>query len=350
VLDERMAANDPPDLFQANFGEDLLKWGGQSPQIENLKPTADKKGWTFYPEVVKYITSPDGSMYGVPVNIHRINSLFVNKKMLADNGIANPETLEQLHAAADTLIAAGITPMTIGSVNQWTLDMLYLESVFPAVTGGQFYEDYFEGRKEWNDPLITNFLAEAATIWTYMPTEDGFRPNQIDWTDAIDHFITGRVAMTVMGDWAKGLIDADGRMEAGVDYEVIAFPGTVGTYIYTADTFAMPLGAPRRALAIDLLDTMASEEAQVEFNILKGSIPARAIADKSKFDPVTVATINDWNASDKRLALSGLAPGPFFEPIYQALQDFTLSCETTTGCNNAIMLDALQANYDRLKQ
>jgi glucose/mannose transport system substrate-binding protein len=362
TLQTRMQADDPPDLFQANIGADLLQWAGTQPKIENLNEIADAEGWrtgatAFYPDILQEGNlSEGGNLYAVPANIHRINSLFVNLPILARNNITveSLNTLDGLHTALATLAldtdANFLAPLTIGSKFQWTLDIMILQGILPAVAGGTAYENYFRGGSTAADPIITAMLDETATLWQYMPT-GADSPNSVDWVPAIQYFIDGRVAMTVMGDWAKGLIDASGTMVAGVDYDEIPFPGTAADsapFIYTTDTFALPSGAAHRDLAIDFMKTFASDEGQFAFNDAKGSIPARRLGNEDLFDVVTNKTIAAYNAStDRHVALSGITPSGF--SISQALFDFVATCEAG-ACNQTLVTTALTDSYPLLQQ
>jgi glucose/mannose transport system substrate-binding protein len=352
VLVQRMADGDPPDLFQANVGADLMQWAGVQPKVEALNVVADQNGWRgptgFFPAVLEKV-SVDNRMYAVPVNIHRINALFVNKKIFSDHGLKVPETLTDLHAVSGQLLALDppITPIVIGSQEPWTLSLLFFENLLPAIAGGQFYEEYFTGQKAADAPEIIATLEEAEKLWAYMPKVQGSRPNDMRWDGGIDYFVQGRAAMTVMGDWAKGAIDAS---EVPIDYMQVPFPGTRGTFIFTADTFALPIGAPSRPLAIDFLKTLASDEGQIAFNVNKGSIPARPLSSIEAFDEVAKSTILDFGSpSDHRLALSGIVPGSFSDVVNEALQAFTFSCEANS-CDRSIVITSLGENYHRLKQ
>jgi glucose/mannose transport system substrate-binding protein len=65
----------------------------------------------------------------------------------------------------------------------------------------------------------------------------------------------------------------------------VAHPGSDGAFIIVADGFTLAKGAPHRDECVAWLKTCGSKDAQEAFNPLKGSIPARTDADKSKFGP-----------------------------------------------------------------
>ena len=60
----------------------------------------------------------DGAKYLLPFGFH-IAPMFYNPKLFADNGVEVPATFEELKAACGTFSDAGITPISLGSVNSW---------------------------------------------------------------------------------------------------------------------------------------------------------------------------------------------------------------------------------------
>jgi glucose/mannose transport system substrate-binding protein len=92
-------------------------------------------------------------------------------------------------------------------------------------------------------------------------------------------------------------------------------------YVFTADTFPLPKGAPRRQDALDFLGTLASLAGQNAFNPIKGSIPARTDIDPGAYDVLAQAMIEDFRRDRLELALSGLAPATFNDPVQGGLGD-----------------------------
>jgi ABC-type glycerol-3-phosphate transport system substrate-binding protein len=186
-----------------------------------------------------------------------------------------------------------------------------------------------------------------------MPTGSA-SPTQTDWTGPIDQFLAGEVAIIPMGTWTKGMLDYAGAVP-DVDYDEIGFPSSSPSddcFVYTADAFAMPVGAASRALAVDFLDTLAGDDAQMRFSMLEGSIPARPIdaALEGQFDPVTRRAIQSYEAAlDRRPALQVILPADFWTWAYQALFDFAVSCDAGT-CDPTLVRSALVANYGTFQQ
>lgn len=322
-LRQRMAEGVPPDTFQANIGEDLMQWAlfndidDSDSKLQPLNAIASRNGWLeTFPQPVLDSLSFEGNVYGVPANIHRNNALFYNVPVFETAGVTPPTTLDELLATAQQLQDAGYTPLCIGSSHWWTVVLLAFENIFPAVAGGDYYMSYWQGNEQPDSPEINATLDYLLQLWPYFNADS----DSLDWTAGIDHMFDaeGTCAMTVMGDWAKGYLETKG-WKAGEDFEQIPFPGTAGTFVFTADTFPLPKGAPNRRAAEALLETIGSIEGQIAFNVVKGSIPARTDVDPAEFDATAQRTMSDFENGHLINALSGIVTTP--EDLGPALMD-----------------------------
>jgi len=115
VLATRMQANDPPDSFQVHAGHELIDSWVKADKMEPVTFIFEQNGWKDkYPQGVIDVLSYNGEIWSVPVNIHRSNVLWYNKKVFADNGLKAPTSFDEFFAAADKLKAAGVTPLALG--------------------------------------------------------------------------------------------------------------------------------------------------------------------------------------------------------------------------------------------
>jgi glucose/mannose transport system substrate-binding protein len=341
-LAELLAAGTPPDLYQANVGADEFRYvlfngmDDSDSKVEPLNALMDEYGWyEVLPEAVVDTLSYRGTAYSVPVNVHRINSLFYNKRILADEGLSVPETADELLVAAAALADEGYTPLCIGSSDPWTLALLVFENVFPALAGAGFYTSYWTGKENPESRQIDDTLEYVSELWPYFNAD----ANSLDWTSGVDLMFEEEspCVMTVMGDWAKGYLETKGWV-AGEDFDQAPFPGSVGTFVFTSDSFLLPKGAPHRAAAVSFLETMASVDAQIAFNVLKGSIPVRTDIDPAEFDETTQRTMRDFTSDELVVARSGLVPSDAFADLNDSLQSF-VSDGDTDAVKNALAND-----------
>src|SRR5689334_18791405 len=118
VLKTRMQGGDPPDAFQVHMGHELTDGYVAAGQVEPLDDLYKSEGWDkAFPQGVLDIVSANGHFWSVPVNIHRANVLWYNKKVFADNNLQPPETFDDFFKVAEALKAKGITPLALGDNN-----------------------------------------------------------------------------------------------------------------------------------------------------------------------------------------------------------------------------------------
>ncbi len=137
VLATRLSQNQPPDSWQGHAGQELIGTYVKDQKIEALNDLYTSEGLLdVMPETLIPLISQDGNIYSVPVNIHRANVMWTNPKILADNGIEVPTTMDAWFAAMDKLQAAGVAPLAMGE--QWTamhlMETVLLASLAPRST------------------------------------------------------------------------------------------------------------------------------------------------------------------------------------------------------------------------
>ena len=102
-----------PDIFWVykSTAEEMQEAG----KLLDLAPVLDELGLTdSFPESTIANFSAGEVIYGVPVQ-GLLTGLWVNKKILADNGVEMPVTFDDLLNAAETLSAKGITTISNGA-------------------------------------------------------------------------------------------------------------------------------------------------------------------------------------------------------------------------------------------
>ena len=288
VLATRLQAGDAPDSWQGHAGQELIGTYVAAGQLEPLNFLYEENGWLeVMPETLIPLISNEGNIYSVPVNIHRANVLWYNPKVLADNGVEVPGTMEEFFTALETLKAAGIeTPLAMGE--QWTALHLF-ETVLLGTLGPEAYNQIWSGEKSWADADVTAALENFKTVLTYTNSDSA----SLSWQDASQLVVDGDAAFNVMGDWAEGFFKELGK-EPNVEFGWAPTPGSAGTFQFLSDSFVLPTGAPNRENAIAWLTIAGSKEGQDAFNPVKGSIPARSDGDKSLYDVYLQSAMADW--------------------------------------------------------
>jgi hypothetical protein len=165
-----------------------------------------------------------------------------------------------------------------------------------AVTGPGTFEDQVRTALECVQYLSRSFTPNNETR---------------DWAKAVDQVKYREAAFTVMGDWANGQLSEqllDGTVKA------LPFPHRAEVreaFVFTSDTFPLPIGTENEPAVMALLETFASADAQRAFSRVKGSIPARLeVRSLGPLDTFQALTQADFAnpAVGKVLATSGRFP------------------------------------------
>lgn len=320
VLASRMQGDDPPATFQVHGGAELNDGWVAAGKMETLNDLYEAEGWNDkFPQDLIDMVSKDGNIYSVPVNIHRGNVLWYNKKVLDDNGLNAPTTFDEFFEVADALNAKGITPLALGDKEPWTATQIF-ENVLLGVLGPDDYNKLWRGEISLDDAKVK----EAAEIFKKMLSYTNEDHASRNWQDASQLVGNGEAAFNIMGDWAKGYFVNDLKLVVNEDFGYIPTPGTDGQFMVITDTFGLPKGVSNPDNVKKFLGVLGSVEGQDAFNTLKGSIPARVDADVSKYDQYGKDTIEDFkNASlAPSLAHGSAAAEGFLTKVNQAVNIF----------------------------
>ena len=291
VLKTRMLGGDPPDSFQVHLGRELVDTHVVADKMESLSDLFKSEGWNeAFPQGVIDLSGDKGQPYSVPVNIHRSNVIWFNKKLFAEVGADKaPATWDEYFAIADKLKSKGIAMASMaGSGAGYSAHEL--ENIMLATLGADKYAGLFTGATTWGDEGIKSSLETLKRMLDYAV------PNYaaLQWGDTDALVVEGKAASNIMGDWTNGFY----KSKKFTDFGWATAPGTSGTFLALSDSFGLPKGVKNRDNVINWLKVCGSKEGQDAFNPLKGSIPARKDADLSKYDDYQKQAIADF-ASNK---------------------------------------------------
>lgn len=298
ILAERLAQDQPPDIYQENaynIGAFLEK----NPEgLVSLSQFFADEGLldVVVPEVIADVTF-NGEISAMPVNIHRENALLYNKKIFTDLELEIPTTLDELFSVCATLKEAGITPIA-ASHQGWIVRMIF-NALASSSLGPAAYKSYFNGKSELDEAAMRTVYGLLDDILTNYVNESASDP-EFGWTDAADLLLAGEAAMFIHGDWAKGYLTSLG-WEPGKGFGVVGMPGATDFFLYGVDVFALVSGGPEPEAAKDFLRTVASKAGQTAFNKIKGSSPIRLDTDPDELDEVARATLEDLRNAKLRM-------------------------------------------------
>jgi len=309
ALKAMVAAGNPPTASQilGYFAIDYAEAG----KLGDISSLAQKEGWDkVVPKALQKFTTTNGKWDAVPVNIHSVNWVWINKAVMDKIGGTEPKTFDDFVALLGKAKAAGVIPLALGG-QPWQEATMF-DSVVMSTGGPDFYKKAFVDLDE--SALKSDTMKKAFDNLAKL--RDYVDPNYAgrDWNLATAMVIKGDALVQVMGDWAKGEFRA-AKKEAGKDFLCYRFPGTDGSVIYNTDMFAMfNVSADRKAAQLALADATMSPSFQSAFNVVKGSVPARMDVPDTDFDICGKKGIADVKAANDKGTFVGSMAQNYAQP------------------------------------
>ena len=279
----RITGGNPPTAYQALAGrafEDLWEQG----LLNDIEETATADNWraVLPAPLVKIMENKEGKIFLIPFGMHGPNWIWYSTEVLKKSGVTKVPTNfdESFFEALDKVKAAGFNAFVVGK--QSFQERFLMETVMLALGGKDYWNGVFGGR---DDSLVRGDMTRKVfetfrRLSTYADEGAAGRT----WPVNTNLLITNQGGFNVMGDWAKGEFKAAGKV-AEVDYGCI-LPGDKPWFLLQADMMAVPAGPePDRAKAQNLLAHVTMQpDAQVAFNLNKGSLPPRTDVPRDQFD------------------------------------------------------------------
>lgn len=215
VIKTRVSSGDIPDIIAVGADQTYKDLADAGVYVDLSNDAALDLVHPAYLQTIRDVSGMD-EIYGIPY-VANANAIIYNKTMFEENGVAIPQTWDELLAAAETFKAAGITPFYFTFKDAWTT--LPAWNVIAANTAGnQYFIDYqagvttdVEGYREGLD-MMKQLLAYGH--------DDNMGKTYPDGNTA---FALGESAMYLQGIWAITDIK-----KANPDIEVGIFPYPVG--------------------------------------------------------------------------------------------------------------------------
>jgi raffinose/stachyose/melibiose transport system substrate-binding protein len=344
-----LSGNDVPDVIEFNKGN---ADGGQLAAqglLEPLTSYVDEYGWdekvsgamASFAQYDENGNAGSGEWYGIP-NIGEYVMFYYNEDLFEQAGITEiPTTLEDFEAAMDTMLAAGITPISSSAATSQGFNQMWVWYSLVSQAAG-------DDRSEIDDFM---FLREdidfSSGAWAegtqrfqewidkgYVGTDLG----GLSFEQATVNFLSGDTAMLI---WNNGEF-ARIREQATFPWNYFTLPGAELTMGSSGHLWGIPAKADNKDLAADWIDITLSPEVQ---NLIgqKGGLPLAG--DTSTIDDEITRTFTerfDELVADDAMTFYPDYPVPgFLDFIQNHMQSMSNGNETADE-----YLDALQEFYD----
>ncbi|WP_282703607.1 extracellular solute-binding protein [Streptomyces sp. CC219B] len=337
-------SSDAPDLMEYNKGNATAGQLSKQGLLTDLTGEATKRGWDKKLSAGVRTTSlydtngvmGTGKWYGVP-NYAEYTMVFYNKDLFAEHNIAEPKTFDELTAAMDKFVEAGVTPLANAGAEYMAQQYLYQLALTKADRSWVDAYELYKGKADLHDEAWT-YGATTFADWV----KKGYISKTSTSTKAEDagvSFIQGKAPILFSGSWWFGRF----QEEAKFDWDSMLWPDTNLTLGSGGNLWVVPKNAKNKELAYDFIDITMSEKIQ---NLLgnNGGVPVAADADAIT-DPKSKTLIENFNALSDRDGLAFYPDWPV-TGFYDVLVSETQKLITGSADPDAY-LDALQEAYDK---
>jgi ABC-type glycerol-3-phosphate transport system substrate-binding protein len=210
-----------------------------------------------------------------------------------------PTTWDEFNAMCDTLVAAGVTPVALGSMNRWPAQF-WFDYLLLRTAGPEYRAALMAGEASYTDAEVVRVME----MWKELVDKGYFvaDANAYDWTDAADQVANGEAAMTLMGTWITGYWNSMGR-EPVTNYDVFPFPmideGVPNAVVGPVDGFVMSANAAHPISAQKLLAYLITNtDAQAIWAVGQGALSPNVNVDPSIYNDVMSRAADTVAAAD----------------------------------------------------
>ncbi len=277
-LRAEILAGDPPAVSQLK-GPEIAAWS-------KIAPTVDITPWVtaadFAPHVPVELAKtcqPAGHWIALPLQIYRINTLFVSAKGMQRAGFsAPPKTWAEFNQVAEKMKAAGMIPLANGGI-RWD-DGMKFEIALAGISPDIYRRAIMQ--------LDTDALKSKEVLAAFEQLRklaNWMNPNIAaqSWAVNLPAFMKGDMGMVLMGGWAQGNLLHAGATTA--DFSSGPAPQDSGPPCFdlNADSFifwrqkAPDLQAGQKLFA----EIVMQPSTQEMYSQITGSIPSRTDVDLS---------------------------------------------------------------------
>jgi raffinose/stachyose/melibiose transport system substrate-binding protein len=273
ALRSSLGTDASPDLYLMWAGYGL---GGEfvaAGNSQDLTKSYQQYGWDGrFTDPSLSAATQYGGYNGVPFNLHG-QMIYYRKADFEKAGIsAPPTTYDELVAASEKLVAAGLIPMEFGGTVNWHL-MRLLDNILETKCGADTHDQLNLLKASW---ATTPCVADAFTAFAdYSKKYINSDWAGIDWNEAAQLFYTGKASMALEGDWFISNITSDGAGNPD-DFGVFPFPSGTDRLYSFAEMFYVAPTSKVQDQAAAFLDYYTSKDVQSQ---IVGSFASTSVTD-----------------------------------------------------------------------
>ena len=290
---------------QGNLPDVMYAWpSGRSSTLhtehllKDLTPFLEKDGLADDYSAVALAPQLGGYLGELPNGITATSMMFVNTKVLRENGLEMPKTYDDLKAMVPVLNAKGIEVIKMDCMDGWVMQSCLFSLICGRFGGADWNERLASGEIDFEDEWFMKALETVDNLY-----KDGIinrNTLSISYGSGRGDFANGKSAFYIDGDWACASFQTDvttgqalfSPASQETDVELINFPALDGEVVHNSNSsvvgtgWAMsadiPSGSAEEAAAWELIKFLEGEYAQTWRLTTGAAFPSLTTIDVSK--------------------------------------------------------------------
>ncbi|MFH8516473.1 ABC transporter substrate-binding protein [Streptomyces gelaticus] len=351
-LGTKIAGGQPPDVAMIpQVG--AIQQAARKKWAKPVGPEAKAQLSKNYSKVWQDLGTVDGTQYGVYFKAANKSLIWYNTQAFENAGAAEPKTWKDFLKTAETVSASGVTPVSVGGADGWTLTD-WFENIYLSQAGPEKYDQLAQHKIKWTDPSVKDALTTLAQLFGKPSLIAGGADGalQTEFPASVTQTFTGgdqpKAAMVFEGDFV-GVNIAQTKAKIGTDAKVFPFPAAgAESPVVTGGDAAVALKDGKGAQA--LLTWLGSTDAARIMAEQGGFISPNKALDASAYPNEVQRTMAKAliSAGDSvRFDMSDQAPQSFGgtpgKGEWKTLQDFLKNPKDIAGTQAKLESDAAKA-------
>jgi raffinose/stachyose/melibiose transport system substrate-binding protein len=282
---------------------------------------------------------------------------YVNKKLLADNGIAMPKSFDDLKKAVLKLRAKNVQTVALPDGDQWPAQSCLISTMVGRYLGDAWVDKVVAGKVKFTDKDFVNVLNQYKKLY-----DDGIiniTNVQMGYGEGPALFAAGKAAIIIDGDWRVGAYLTDKTTGKALidpknqgDYELVNLPAFAGEKFPGATSAIAGVGlginkdltGAKLDAAVKLVKWYYSKEFQTMKWETGAFVPTRTDLTTDKLEPLGQKLPKFYAANSKTTyVLDGVLDPSVFNVLNAGLQSIPLGGDTAAG-----VAAKMQAAQDKL--
>ncbi|WP_304222990.1 ABC transporter substrate-binding protein [Gracilinema caldarium] len=296
----------------------------------------------------KYIPAAVAPQFGgflgeLPNGVTFTHVLYVNTKLLKDNGLAMPKTYEELKAMVPVLKSKGLDTVLIAAQDDWVMQSCLFSMVVGRIAGDDFIDNVLAGKAKFTDKPFVDSLAIIQDMFKSGVISQ--KALQTPYGEVPALFAAGKAPFLIDGDWRSGAFQTDTSTGVALisvkdqpNIAMTVFPALPGEKNKNTSSsvvgtgFGMsasiPAGSAKEKAAWELIKFLQSEYVQKIRLETGASFPSLKGVTVPNLEPISQTRAKFYENYKGTYVLDGVLDAKVYAPINIGLQEIGLGTAT----------------------